>query len=255
MQKLDYLQSSLVASAVTFLRQLLVDALASFGEAAAMAARQTAKAVGEHEAGEAAVEAVEATTAATVEVAGPPVEEEVALLERTSLADALSGLSPISLLPTILRASRLSEPTFAELVVAWRRPPPASAARRLQTTARMGALSLPAVFRAVDANGDGRLSWSELTRALQSPGRVRRAARRAAALARRRVGLPPPPPTVELRLFREIPISTFSLVLPFSRPSFSLSDWLRCVRARPDRQFPRGTRCGPPSVSCTSTRP
>jgi hypothetical protein len=226
LQKLDYLQSALVASAIAVVRSFASDTAAAAARAAASATgRKHATGVAAA-AVQAAAEAAAAEAAAAGEASNATgIAREVEMLERTSLADVLANLSLTSLLPTLLSPSRLSEPTFAELIVAWRRQPPPAAARRLRVTAAATALSVPAVFRALDTNRDGTVSPADIAYALRSPHRVRRAASRAASLVR--LCPPPPPPPLELRLFRDIPISTFSFTLPLSTPSFSLSDWLR----------------------------
>ena len=87
-----------------------------------------------------------------VEAAAPgPEAAPTAQYNRTSLADALD--TPAGLLSALVSRSLLSEPTFDELVVAWR-PQPA----RSSTAHR--------VWRAIDADGDGRLSVTELAQAI-----------------------------------------------------------------------------------------
>ncbi|EOD16295.1 hypothetical protein EMIHUDRAFT_210636 [Emiliania huxleyi CCMP1516] len=132
---------------------------------------------------------------------------------------------PSGLLGALLGRSNLSEPTYAELVVLWRRP-----ASPLAATARSSLVrGLPAVLSATagalrpDDEGSlslgslGSLSRADLTR-------LREDANEALAAARSR---PPPPPPLEMRFFVDIPIANFALVLPDSRPAFQLSDWLR----------------------------
>lgn len=114
LEKLDYLQEQLVDSVA---------------EAAAGLARQLM--------GRRAVEAAASGREAT----------PTAQYDRASLADALD--TPAGLLSALVSRSLLSEPTFDELVVAWR-PQPASS-----STAHR-------VWRAVDTDGDGRLSATEL---------------------------------------------------------------------------------------------
>ena len=134
-----------------------------------------------------------------VEAAAPgPEAAPTAQYNRTSLADALD--TPAGLLSALVSRSLLSEPTFDELVVAWRpQPARSSTARR--------------VWR----DADGRLSVTELAQAVRSPRGLRAAARTPRASTA----------PLELRLLRAIPIANWQLVLPFSRPSFQLKDWAR----------------------------
>ena len=140
-------------------------------------------------------------------------------IARTSIADAFDGVGASKFLSVLFGSSALSEPTYAELVVAWRRPPPPAAAQ-LRAKARVG---IPAILDAVDENNDGKLSLGEITEALTSPERIREAAKQAID---EQITEPPPPP-LELRLYREIPIANFELALPDSKPRFGFSDWLR----------------------------
>ena len=140
-------------------------------------------------------------------------------IDRACLGDAFEGVGPLGAMKVLLGTTNVSEPTYGELVVAWRRAPP-PAATQLPAKARIG---IPAIISAVDQNRDGQISLEEITSAVRSPRRITEAARRAVAEG---VTSPPPPP-LELRLFKQIPIANYEITLPNSQPEFALADWLR----------------------------
>ena len=143
-------------------------------------------------------------------------------ITRASLADVFDGVGIRRFLPALLEPSNLAEPTFRELVVAWRPEAPRPTRTQLLPRTRRG---LSAVRQVLDTDGDGKVSLSELSEAVISPPRLRSArdaARRASALPP-----PPPPPPVEILLFRGIPIANFLMVLPTVQPNFQLADWLK----------------------------
>jgi len=153
------------------------------------------------------------------DVDGSSLCELTMCIERTSIADAFDGCGPSDFFSVLFGSSALAEPTYGELVVAWRRAPSRGAAQ-LRDKARVG---IPAILDAVDEDGDGRISLSEIKSAVVSARRIRDAVEDALD---EEDALPPPPP-LELRLFKQIPMANFEMVLPESKPEFALADWLR----------------------------
>ena len=163
-EKLDYLQQTLV-------NRLVVEPVGSL-------ARQVRR-MGER--ARDAVESIlptrlrpeaEAATAADKDDGDHGACAVTTSIDRACLGDAFEGVGPLGVIKVLLGKTNVSEPTYGELVVAWRRAPP-PAATQLPAKARIG---IPAIISAVDQNRDGQISLEEITSAVRSPRRIREAA-------------------------------------------------------------------------------
>ena len=121
---------------------------------------------------------------------------DASAIERFSIADAFAGLSPLDFVTTIFNVTSLSEPTFEEVVVAWRGAPPRPRSSRQSR--------LPSVRRVVVPS----LQEGEPTDAAEE------ASKQASGGA-------------ELRLLTGIPIAIFEATLPDNCLGVRREDWLK----------------------------
>ena len=218
--KLDYLQEALVQRVAIRPASAVAQQVQTLGRRAIDAlVRSIPTGASDPAATDAAEAAAAEATASDDDDAAAAACEMPTTIERSSIGDAFDGVGPLSFLAVLLGVSAVSEPTYGELVVAWRRAPP-PAATQLPAKARVG---IPAIIDAVDENRDGQISLEEITSAVLKPWRLTEAARQAVA---EKVA-DPPPPALELRLFKDIPIANYEITIPNSKPEFALADWLR----------------------------
>ena len=218
--KLDYLQEALVQRVAIRPASAVAQQVQTLGRRAIDAlVRSIPTGASDPAATDAAEAATAEATASDDDDAAAAACEMPTTIERSSIGDAFDGVGPLSFLAVLLGVSAVSEPTYGELVVAWRRAPP-PAATQLPAKARVG---IPAIIDAVDENRDGQISLEEITSAVLKPWRLTEAARQAVA---EKVA-DPPPPALELRLFKDIPIANYEITIPNSKPEFALADWLR----------------------------